>query len=243
MDVDKDGKASGEYLRARVSIELAQPLRRGVLLKTKKNEPPYWFDIEYENLPFFCLSCGIMGHSHLECDKPLIWNSEGKLPYDVKLRVFEPKKKKVQSFSEAAADLFDGATSASKHAWGSVSHSEGKHSKARNATPTPGEEEEVSSPLKPTGASKGKEGGQESAWASCQMFQPGTSEVRRAPRMKKTKASNPSHFGTPNLNLPATDTLAVVPSGLVSARVNQIVGEDGGSSAHASATLDELTKK
>jgi hypothetical protein len=108
MDVDKDGKASGEYLRGRVSIELAKPLRRGVLLKTTKNEPPDWFDIEYEKLPFFCLSCGVMGHSHLECDKPLVRNSEGKLPYDVKLRVFEPKRKKVQSFSEAAADLFDG---------------------------------------------------------------------------------------------------------------------------------------
>jgi hypothetical protein len=108
MDVDKDGKASGEYLRGRVSIELAKPLRTRVLLKTTKNEPPDWFDIEYEKLPFFCLSCGVMGHSHLECDKPLVRNSEGKLPYDVKLRVFEPKRKKVQSFSEAAADLFDG---------------------------------------------------------------------------------------------------------------------------------------
>jgi hypothetical protein len=91
--------------------------------------------------------------------------------------------------------------------------------------------------------SKGTKGGQESARASRQLFQPGTSEVRRAPRKRKTKASNPSHSGTLDLNLPAADTLAVVPSGLVSAKVNQIVGEDGGSGAHASATLDEFTKK
>jgi hypothetical protein len=29
MDVDKDGKASGPYLRARVSIELSKPIHRG----------------------------------------------------------------------------------------------------------------------------------------------------------------------------------------------------------------------
>lgn len=67
MDVDKDGKASGSYLRARVAIDVVKPLRRGVLLKTKKDASPEWFDIQYEKLPFFCMSCGIMGHSELEC--------------------------------------------------------------------------------------------------------------------------------------------------------------------------------
>jgi hypothetical protein len=37
MDVDRDGKASGAFLRARVAIEIAKPLRRGVLLKTKRD--------------------------------------------------------------------------------------------------------------------------------------------------------------------------------------------------------------
>lgn len=32
MDVDRDGKASGAFLRARVEIEIDKPLRRGVLL-------------------------------------------------------------------------------------------------------------------------------------------------------------------------------------------------------------------
>jgi hypothetical protein len=96
MDLDKDGKASGAYLRARVAIEVAKPLRQGVLLKTKK-------DVEPERLPFYCLSCGIMGHSELECDKPVVRNASGKLPYDIKLRAPEVRKKKTQSFHEAAA--------------------------------------------------------------------------------------------------------------------------------------------
>jgi len=104
MDVDKDGKASGPFLRARVAIEVAKPMRRGVLLKTKRDGAPVWFDIQYEKLPFFCLSCGIMGHSQLECEKPVVRNASGKLPYDIQLRVFDPKRKKIQSFSEAAAE-------------------------------------------------------------------------------------------------------------------------------------------
>lgn len=45
IDVDKDGKASGPYLRARVAIEVAKSLRRGVLLKTRKDANPDWFEI------------------------------------------------------------------------------------------------------------------------------------------------------------------------------------------------------
>lgn len=37
MDVDKDDKASGPFLRARVAIEVSKPIRRGVRLKTKKD--------------------------------------------------------------------------------------------------------------------------------------------------------------------------------------------------------------
>jgi hypothetical protein len=48
IDVGKDDKASGPYLRARVSIEAAKLVRRGVLLKIKKDAVPEWFDIQYE---------------------------------------------------------------------------------------------------------------------------------------------------------------------------------------------------
>jgi hypothetical protein len=85
MDVDRDRKASGSFLRAHVAIEMAKPLRRGVLLKTKRDGNPEWFNIQYEQFPFYCLSCSIMGHSELECAQPLDCNDWGKLPYDLKL--------------------------------------------------------------------------------------------------------------------------------------------------------------
>jgi hypothetical protein len=106
MDVDWDGKASWPFLWARVAMELAKPVRRGVLLKTKKDSVPEWFDIQYEKLPYYCSGCGIMGHSHLECDKPLVRNEDGRLPYNVKHRVADPRRKKLQSFSDAASEIF-----------------------------------------------------------------------------------------------------------------------------------------
>jgi len=75
MDMDKDGKASCSFLRAHVAIEVAKPLRRGVLLKTRRDGNPEWFDIQYEKLLFYCLSCGVMGHSELECAQPLVRNA------------------------------------------------------------------------------------------------------------------------------------------------------------------------
>jgi hypothetical protein len=67
MDVDGDGKASGTFLRAWATIEIAKPLRRGVLLRMSKTEEPKWFGVQYEKLLFFCYACGVLGHSELEC--------------------------------------------------------------------------------------------------------------------------------------------------------------------------------
>lgn len=43
-----------------------------------------------------------MGHSELDCEEPAARNALGKLPYDIKLRAPEERRKKIQSFSAAA---------------------------------------------------------------------------------------------------------------------------------------------
>jgi hypothetical protein len=101
LDVDGEGKASGPFLRGRVAAEIAKPLRRGVLLKTDKNKPSEWFDIQFEKLPCYCFSCGLIGHSDLECSSPSPHNAMGKLPYDVRLRAPEERRKRLQSFAQA----------------------------------------------------------------------------------------------------------------------------------------------
>jgi hypothetical protein len=65
MDVDGEGKASGPFLRARVAIDISKPIRRGALINRSKDEPPEWFDAQYE-------SCRI-SIVHVECWVILTW--------------------------------------------------------------------------------------------------------------------------------------------------------------------------
>ncbi|CAO2152407.1 unnamed protein product [Urochloa humidicola] len=114
MDVDGDGKASGAYLRARVAIEVDKPIKRGVVLRMSREGEPGWFDTQYEKLPFFCFSCGLMGHGGLECELPAPRNEHGKLPYDreIPLRAPDDWKKKLQGFVEAATESFGSSSGA-----------------------------------------------------------------------------------------------------------------------------------
>jgi hypothetical protein len=104
MDVDHDGKTSGLFLRARAAVEIEKPLRRGVMLKTNSKGNPEWFDVQYEKLPFFCFSCGMLGHSEIVCPRLMPRNALGKLPYDLKFRAPEDKREKNQSFAQAASE-------------------------------------------------------------------------------------------------------------------------------------------
>ena len=149
MDVDGDGKASGPFLRARVAVDLSKPLRRGVLLKTDKARPPDWFDLQYEKLPFFCHSCGVIGHGELECANPAQRNALGKLPYDVLLRAPEERKKKLQGLAQAAAESFGSAHSSSSRHTNRSMPQEGKHTSTASTAPEADHlDREAMSPLK-----------------------------------------------------------------------------------------------
>jgi hypothetical protein len=49
-----------------------------------------WYDVVHERVPFFCFSCGIIGHS--ECPTPAIRDEKGFLPYSEKLRAPEERR-------------------------------------------------------------------------------------------------------------------------------------------------------
>nr|TKW03308.1 hypothetical protein SEVIR_7G015800v2 [Setaria viridis] len=85
LDVDANDKESGPFLRVRVDIEINRPLRPGVMLQTKKDGAPEWFHIQFEKLPFYYFSCGLIGHSELVYHNPAERNALGKLPYEIKL--------------------------------------------------------------------------------------------------------------------------------------------------------------
>lgn len=89
VDVGHDGKAVGKFLRIKVKLNIQEPLMRGFMLdrekekgnddtvmedptQKKKKKKVLWCRFEYEYLPDFCYTCGIVGHCEKECmQKPV----------------------------------------------------------------------------------------------------------------------------------------------------------------------------
>lgn len=89
-----------------------------------------------------------MGHSELECATPAARNADGKLQYDRKLRAMDDKKKRLQSFDQAAAESF-GSSGARRGSLASTKSGGGGGNTGRQACEEEGEE--VESPLKNKG--------------------------------------------------------------------------------------------
>lgn len=104
VDVDEQKRAVGKELRARIIISLKEPLPRGVAVFSSRRQRKEWYDVVYERVPFFCFSCGIIGHSEIECPKPAIRDEKGCLPYSEKLRAPEERRMRIQGIGHSQAD-------------------------------------------------------------------------------------------------------------------------------------------
>uniref|UniRef100_A0A803Q019 Zinc knuckle CX2CX4HX4C domain-containing protein n=1 Tax=Cannabis sativa TaxID=3483 RepID=A0A803Q019_CANSA len=57
-----------DYLRMRVTINVAEPLKRRMKFR-KRNGEAFYAYFKYEKVPTFCFICGIMGHVKRFCNK------------------------------------------------------------------------------------------------------------------------------------------------------------------------------
>ncbi|KAM0875446.1 hypothetical protein ACQ4PT_036828 [Festuca glaucescens] len=148
VNCDATGRCWGSYMRARIEVDVDQPLRRGVTVFSQGCNATEWYEVQYENLPLYCFSCGIIGHSSTDCKNPVERDGNGKLPYSVdRLCAPDDRKKKNQG---------------QKSLSGSVSTEQGCFSQERTSQSfsksgaagqkqKPHEVAKVSSPVKDTG--------------------------------------------------------------------------------------------
>ncbi|KAM0898591.1 hypothetical protein ACQ4PT_021853 [Festuca glaucescens] len=97
VDCAADGRCWGSYMRVRVEVDVDKPLRRGVTVFSQRRKMTDWFNLQYEDLPHFCFSCGILGHTSTECKYPGERDAEGKLPYSADRLCAPDEKKKEES--------------------------------------------------------------------------------------------------------------------------------------------------
>jgi hypothetical protein len=91
----------GGFLRARVTIEVSNPLQRWVLIESGRRKCMDLYDIQYEQAPHFCFSCGRIGHADILCPTPGTRDANGDLPFGKGLRA--PDDWKRSSFSEGTS--------------------------------------------------------------------------------------------------------------------------------------------
>uniref|UniRef100_A0A0D9XIS7 Uncharacterized protein n=1 Tax=Leersia perrieri TaxID=77586 RepID=A0A0D9XIS7_9ORYZ len=168
-------------------------------------------------------------------------NDSGRLPYDLQLRVYEERRKKVQSFADAAAEsLGSGGSSSSSHGKRSGGRPDNvkQGSKAQAAAGAPFDDE-VTSPLKEKGGEQGRGEFGEPHTVSRKLFQQKDKMIMISDRKRKAKVAGAQSVANTGGDLNASYPLAMVPIGRVNALVSQLDVVSEGREAHS----DELNKK
>ena len=101
VDVARDGRGWGSYLRLRVILDITKPLNRGRALSLERKSTLVEF--KYEKLPLFCLWCGCIGHGSKGCPVPAskrYSTVEETKPWGSWLRAADPKQRSFRGEGE-----------------------------------------------------------------------------------------------------------------------------------------------
>ncbi|KAE8770261.1 hypothetical protein D1007_58023 [Hordeum vulgare] len=84
VEADDLGRCWGPYMRIRVEVDVQKPLLRCVTVTSSRLQSSATYEVQYERLPLYCFSCGLLGHSALGCANPAERDENGDLPYTAK---------------------------------------------------------------------------------------------------------------------------------------------------------------
>ncbi|KAM0905530.1 hypothetical protein ACQ4PT_017330 [Festuca glaucescens] len=112
LEVDEHGRAWGRYLRARIHVDVTEPLMRCVAVESSSLNKMVYYEVKYEKLPLFCFSYGLIGHTSLICPTPEERDEEGKLPWNGdRVCVPDERKKEARSSSGQGSNSGQGSSS------------------------------------------------------------------------------------------------------------------------------------
>jgi hypothetical protein len=136
-------------MRVRVEVNVDKPLLRGVTVFSQRRNSTDWFEVQYENLPHYCFSCGIVGHTSTECNNPGERDADGKLPYSADRLCAPDERKKRAQAAKSLSGMMSGDYSFSINTpSGEKPGQSASKGAAAGHAPTQGEAIEVSSPVK-----------------------------------------------------------------------------------------------
>ena len=92
-------------MRVRAEILVQEPLVRYVTVNSVKTKTIEHYDVMYERLPFYCFSCGLLGHSSMLCPNPGAHDVNEDLPYVAKRLCAPEEMSRRSSGSSQAANL------------------------------------------------------------------------------------------------------------------------------------------
>jgi hypothetical protein len=92
LDTTGTSRGWGQSLRARIWLNIDEPIQHCIQVYSKKRKELIQYPILYEKLPYFCFSCGLLGHSAAFCPSPAERDEEGDWPYDSLVRAPDTRK-------------------------------------------------------------------------------------------------------------------------------------------------------
>ncbi|KAM3295973.1 hypothetical protein ACQJBY_038349 [Aegilops geniculata] len=81
VESDADSRCWGPYMRVQAEVLVQEPVVRYVTVTSAKTKSTETYSVMYERLPFYCFSCGLLGHSSMLCPTPGVRDENGELPY------------------------------------------------------------------------------------------------------------------------------------------------------------------
>lgn len=88
-DPRNEDKLISKFLRARVLLNINQPLVTGFWVPREKKDD-VWVEARFERLPSLCYRCGIFGHEQRSCSEPELSETE-ELPFGSWLKISPPR--------------------------------------------------------------------------------------------------------------------------------------------------------